>query len=275
MQKTKIGLALGAGGARGLAHIKILEAFDEIDIKPSIISGSSIGAIIGAAYASGLTAQEIRESVDDLLKKRDSKIWEFYKNSDVRLLLNLFDLDTKSGGFIKGDKFQKFFEKKIGKKNFDELIIPLKVVATEYWEKEQKIFKEGDLLHAIRASYSLPVLFTPQTIDDKLYIDGGMVNPLPYDMINSDCDITIAVDVSSKNTRNGDDVPPFYEILFSSFQIMQNSIMNEKLKISEPDHMIRPEIEGVKMLEFSRASEIYEQAEPAKQNLIRILKTLQ
>lgn len=263
----KVGLALGAGGARGLAHVKILEAFDELGITPSIISGSSIGAIIGAAYASGLSAKEILLKVESLIKSRESKAWEFYKNSEIKLLLNIVDIELNSGGFIKGEKFRKFMSAEIKSSTFEELKIPLKIVATDYWNKKIKVFKKGELIPAITASYSLPGLFAPAKIGNNMYVDGGMVNPLPYDLIKNECDITVAVDVSASKTSNGRGKPPFYEIVFSAFQIMQNSIMDEKLKRALPDIHIRTNIKDVRMLDFAKYEEILRQSELAKQEL--------
>ena len=268
----KIGLALGAGGARGLAHIKILEAFDELGIRPSIISGSSIGAIIGAAYASGLSAKEISSKVEKLIKSRKSKAWEFYKNSEIKMLFNLVDLELNSGGFIKGEKFRKFLKSEIKPANFEELEIPLKVVATNYNKKTQKVFQKGELLPAVTASYSLPGLFVPTKIGRHSYVDGGMVNPLPFDLLKDECDIIIAIDVSANNPSSGNGKPPFYEIVFTAFQIMQTSIMNEKLNKSIPDFHIKTEIKDVRMLDFAKFDEILRQAEQSKTELLGILK---
>lgn len=271
---VKIGLALGAGGARGLAHIKILEAFDELNIKPSIISGSSIGAIIGAAYASGMTAKEIKLKVDALINTRESKAWEFYKNSDIKLLFNFIDFNMNGGGIIKGDKFKKFMENEIKVDTFEDLQIPLKIVATHYWKKSQRIFTNGNLIPAITASYSLPGLFSPTVINNELYFDGGMVNPVPFDIINENCDYVIAVDVSANKFPKSKKIPSFYENIFSAFQIMQNSILSEKLSNSKPDLLIKIKVKNVRMLDFTKTAEIFEQAEEAKKELKIKLKKM-
>ena len=105
----KIGLALGAGGARGLAFIVILEAFEELGIKPSIISGASIGAIVGAAYAAGLDTKQMRAAVDELVETKNGRFWEIYKKSDLIKLLEFIDPNTKSGGILKGEKIINYF----------------------------------------------------------------------------------------------------------------------------------------------------------------------
>ena len=273
----KIGLALSAGGARGLSQIVILEAFEELGIKPHIISGSSIGAVIGTAFAAGMTTNEMKDSVREIILKDRQKSNELFKGFDMVKILNIVDLTVNSGGLIKGEKFTNFIEQKINKKSFDELNIPIKIVATEYWERKEIVFNSGNLLKAIKASYSLPALFTPAKIGDKLYLDGGLVNPLPYDVLSNECDVLIGIDVLAKHSLNGDDAPSSLDTLFTSFQIMQNSIMNEKLKLSAPDILIRTDIKGVRLFEFNKAEDIWEQSVKYKNELksllIKYLKT--
>ena len=235
----KIGLTLGAGGARGLSFIVILEAFEELGIKPSIISGASIGAIVGSAYAAGLSTKEMREAVNELVVPKNAKFWEIYKRSDIMKLLEFIDPNTKSGGILKGEKIIKYFKSHIEPKKFEELKIPLKIVATNFWDKKQEILSKGDLFSAVKASYSLPGIFTPVERNGKILIDGGMVNPLPYDIISNKCDLLVAIDVSAKPSKKDSDMPPAHEVLFSAFQIMQNSILSAKLSRSKPDILIK------------------------------------
>ena len=270
----KIGLALGAGGARGLSHIVFLEAFDELGIKPSIISGTSIGAIIGAVYASGIPAKEIKDAVNEIILQSSKKFWEIHKRSDILKMINFIDPEIKPGGIIKGEKFVKFLQDQIKTDKFNELKIPMKVVATDFRTNEEVILSKGNLMQAVRASYSLPGLFVPVELNGKLLIDGGMVNPLPYDIIKDDCDITIAIDVSAKKNRNEKKLPPSYEVLFSAFQIMQNSIVTEKLKLSQPDILINTDIRNIKVHEFTKLASIYEQSQKSKEELKRKIAKL-
>jgi len=267
----KIGLALGAGGARGLAHIVFLEAFEELGIKPSVISGSSIGAIIGAAYSAGISANEMKAFIDELIFSKKVKFWEVHKKSDILKMFNFIDPQYKAGGMIKGEKFLKFFYEKIKVDHFEELKIPFKIVTTDYWNKAEVIFEAGELLQAIRASYSLPGLFTPVEIDGKLLMDGGMVNPLPYDILKDETDITVAIDVSANKVIEDDFIPPAYDVLFSAFQIMQNSIVREKQKLSTPDILIETNIKNVRIHEFAKVKDIFEQTLPLKEKLKREL----
>lgn len=267
----KIGLALGSGGARGLSHILMFEVFEELGIMPSIISGSSIGAIMGAIFASGTPSKEIREVVDDLIFHKNSRFWQIHKKSDYTKMLSFIDFGLKPGGIIKGEKFLKILKEKIKVSTFEELKIPLRIVATDYWEHKEVVLRKGDIHKAVIASFSLPGLFPPVRIKNKLLFDGGMVNPLPYDKIQDECDLTIAIDVSAKKDKQTKSSPPSYEVLFSAFQIMQNSIVGEKLKRKKPDILINTEILNVRVHEFMKVKSIYSQAEKAKDKLKHIL----
>ncbi len=271
----KIGLSLGSGGARGLAHIVILEAFDELGIKPSIISGTSVGAIIGAVYAAGKSAVEIKEAFTNNVLNKSGRFTEFLNKSRFIRAIDFVDLEFKNGGLIKGDKFLKLLSEEIAIKDFSELNIPLKVATTNFLTKEQSVFDEGKLLPAVKASYSLPGLLAPVKINNNYYVDGGMVNPLPWDIIANDCDIIVAIDVlSNSKTKSIIEMPPAYDVFFSSFQIMQHSIVNEKLKISSPDILIQTDIKDVRLLDFLKADIIFEQSEKYKLELIKQLQKL-
>lgn len=268
----KIGLTLGAGGARGLAHISFLEVFEEFGIKPSIISGASIGAIIGAVYASGVSASELKASVDEIVFRKSGKFWEIHKRSDLINVLNFVDPVMKQGGIIKGEKFVNFLGEKLKISNFSELKIPLKIVATDFLKNSERVFSTGNLLQSIRASFALPGLFSPVTVNGHYYIDGGVSNPLPYDIIANECDLIIAIDVSSNKSVRFNEIPPAYEILFAGYSMQQRAIIREKLKRLKPDIYIDTDISNVRVHEFNKAHEIYSQVERLKNKLRRKLE---
>jgi len=270
----RVGIALGAGGARGLAHIVVLEALEELGIVPAVISGTSIGAVVAAALAAGLSTSDMRRAVDELRASRSARIWNFHDNPDFQLALAVIDPTRETGGLIKGEKFLRFVERTIGVTRFDELKIPLRIVATDYWRKEEVILKDGDLLAALRASYSMPGLFTPVTIDGRKLVDGGLENPLPFDVLRGECDITVAIDVSANLTAEHAETPRAYDILFFAYQIMQNSIVREKLLHARPDILIKTNIRDVRSLEFNKLQSIYDQAVSAKEELKRRLSSV-
>lgn len=269
-----IGIAFGAGGARGIAHLLMIEALDELGVKPSIISGSSIGAVVGAFYAAGFSGKEMREILDQLINPKSDSVFDFLLKSDIVKMFTMFDPQFIRSGFIKGEKFQNYMKSHLQVSRFEELKIPLKIIATDYWKKEAIIFEKGDLILPIKASYSLPGLFTPVKIKNKILIDGGAVNPLPFDLIMDKCDITIAIDVTAFKAQNESEIPPTFDSVFTTYQTMQNSIIKERLKFLKPDIYIRPEIYDVRVFDFIKADTIFKQAQPAKEELKKQLDVL-
>jgi NTE family protein len=240
MKKKRIGLALGGGGAKGFCHIAFLKALDEMGLKPVVIAGTSIGAIVGAFYAAGVSAAEM----EDVLRKVRIK--------DVNRMV-----DFSGSLTLKGKGFERFLYRLLPVRSFEELKIPLKVVATDFWRRREVIFERGELIPAIRASMSIPGLIKPVKIGDTVLVDGGAVNPVPYDTIRDECDILIAINVSgSKTSLRQDNMPSLMESIMSTFQIMQTSIVEHKLRISPPDIYIKPELKNIKALEFYRYAEI-------------------
>ena len=271
VDSKSIGIAFGAGGARGIAHLLMIEALDELGVKPSIISGSSIGAVVGAFYAAGFTAKEMKEILDQLINPKSDSVFDFLLKSDIVKMFTMFDPQFIRSGFIKGEKFQNYMKSHLQVSRFEELKIPLKIVATDYWKKEAVVFEKGDLIQPIKASYSLPGLFTPVKIKNRILIDGGAVNPLPFDLIMNKCDITIAIDVTAFKAQNESEIPPTFDSVFTTYQTMQNSIIKERLKFLRPDIYIRPEIFDVRVFDFVKADLIFKQAQTAKEELKRQL----
>lgn len=162
-----------------------------------------------------------------------------------------------ASSFLKGKGVERFFQKHIPVKRFKDLQIPLRVVATDFWRRREVVFTSGELIPAIRASMSIPGLFKPVKDGSTVLVDGGAVNPLPYDILRKECDILVAIDVSGAKTPPGrDQIPSFVESVMSSFQIMQRSIVEHKMRISKPDIYIKPELKNIRVLEFYRYAEI-------------------
>ena len=264
----KIGIALGAGGARGLAHVLMLETLDELGLKPACVSGASVGAIAGVLYCSGLTGKELRESLSVLMVSERNSI----KNVLNFKWLDFIAPQFEGTGLIKSENFIKFLFKSITARTFEELDIPLSVVAANFWTREEVVIKKGDLVSSIQASMSLPGVFAPVLINGNVLIDGGAVNPVPFDILPNDCDLTIAIDVIGHRTAGPDLMPSKTEAVFNTFQIMEKSITREKLRVSRPDIYIAPDISDVRVLEFHKAEHIFRQAQPAKDRLKRELE---
>ena len=262
----KIGLALGGGGAKGFAHIPILEVFDELGIKPYCITGTSIGANLGALYASGHTAKDIAEMFHKLIVPPNAKLKDLIHKKDVLKIFELLDphISLKPQGLLKGEKLLEFLYSQMKVSTFEELGISLKVVATDFWRREQVVFGSGDLMPALRASMALPYIFTPVEQDDRVLVDGGLVNNVPHDLLDRECDVRIAVDIMGTDTTPPTKTPSFRDAVFHTYQVMMNAMAEEKRANHPVDIYVRPPLVDVEILDFHKPWEIYEQGLAAK-----------
>ncbi|MBM9538726.1 patatin-like phospholipase family protein [Desulfobulbus alkaliphilus] len=268
----EIGLALGSGGASGLAHIAILRVFDEMDIRPARISGTSIGAVIGALYAAGLSADEIEAIFRDFAGSKLDALTGILR-SDLKLY-DVLAVNLDDGGLIDPTAFLKFLAGHVEATRFEDLHIPLAVVATDFWSGESVIIDEGDLFAAVHASMAVPGLFDPVIRGDLLLVDGGTSRPLPFDLLFSDTDRVVAIDVSG-NRRPSDDNTGITDLLFKTFELMQQSLIREMILRQEPDLYIQLDISDVRLLEFHRLDTILEQARPGAEHLREQLRKWQ
>jgi NTE family protein len=272
--RGKIGLALGGGGARGLAHVPMLEVLDELELRPDYIAGTSIGAVMGVLYASGMTGRQIHALIDRLTVSDDESWLGSLFDEDIGRWWDWIDLRLGRGGLVDSDRFMAFLAEQIGVARFDQLQIPLEVVATEFWDRRQVVFERGELAPAIQASIAIPGLFNPVRHDGRVLVDGGLVNPVPFDLLLEKCDTVIAIDVLGERTPTPDKTPGYFENLFNTIQISQTAILREKMRRQPPDIYIRPELEDIRVLEFNRVDEIYAQAAPARDRLRKALRAL-
>lgn len=273
--KPRLGVALGGGGARGLAHVSILEALDELDLKPYRISGTSIGAVIGAAYASGLPALEIRGQISRMsFPKEGRRVRDLLKKKDLLKWWDFVNLDYSGRGLISVGKFLAGLEERIKVSRIEDLKIPLKIVAADYWSREEVVMESGPLIPAVQASMALPGIFRPVEIDGRVLVDGGAVNPVPFNLLVAECDIVLAVDVIGKREQKEARVPNMLDAVFNTIQILEKSVIREQLRQHPPTLYVEPDIQGVRVLDFHRAEQVFEQAEPSKQWLKEKLEGL-
>jgi NTE family protein len=269
--QPKIGIALGAGGAKGIAHIPMLEALDELGVRPHRIAGSSIGAVIGAMYAAGLSGVEIKDKVARLAITKSDSVREVLSAGKIGKWMAMIDPDFGQGGVLDGDAILSGLRDDRICATFEELAIPLRVVATDFWERRAVVLGSGPLKPAVQASMALPGLFAPVELDGRVLIDGGTVDPVPYDLLFDSCDLVIAVDINRDRSEDPGSMPGYFDTVFGSIQILQQAIVERQLEIRAPDIYIKPDLEGFRTLEFYRADEIYQQAQPAKEELKRRL----
>lgn len=272
-----IALALGGGGARGLAHILVLEVLDEMGLKPRMIAGTSIGALVGAAYALGMPAYRLRAIMEEALSSRFDLIRQAFaaRSQPAQHFLRVLPLRTS---LLSPEQLLRRLVPELDGRTFADLAIPLKVVATDILAHEAIVIEEGPLSRAVAASIAIPLVFTPISEGSRLLVDGGLVNPLPFDLL-TDADITIAIDVSGAS-RPADmgAHPPALDVLFRSIQIMEKAITHQKLQRMRPDIYLDVELDDFSAVEFWRAREIIEAAAPLKERfrrkLSRVLEAL-
>lgn len=263
----RVGIALGAGGANGLAHIAMLEVLDELDIRPHRIAGASIGAVIGAMYASGMPASEIKDLANGAFTTPESGDLQGLVSDQVMEWLDFIELELGNGGLLDSQKILSHFYRSIDVEAFSDLEIPLDIVAGDLWKKEQVVLNSGPLLPAIQASMAIPGVFEPVMLGNRVLIDGGTVNPVPWDLLFEDCDIVIGIDVSGIRSRPESNEHSYFEILFNSIKVMQKAIIDEKVRHRRPDILIAPEVKDVRALEFYAANKVFEQSNSAKERL--------
>lgn len=259
MSEPTIGLALGGGGARGLAHIAFVEALDRLGVRPKRIAGTSLGAIVGCLYASGMSGPEIRAEVRQLAAAE--RIRDIFPSRSGRRLLDLVRLERAKGGVFSGGHFLQHVVEAVEARTFEQLAIPLQVVAADFWSREEVILDSGDLMPALQASMALPAIFRPVQLGGRVLVDGGAVNPVPFDLLQDDCDIVVAVNVVGRRSRRQGGIPSYTQQVFNTFQIMQMSIVREKLARRPPTIYLEPDLVDIRMLQFYRVDDILAQAE--------------
>lgn len=261
------GIAFGGGGARGLAHIHVIEALDELGIRPVAIAGSSIGAIMGAGMASGMTGKDIHDYARSILGRRAevaSRMWRARPGTIA---------EAMQGGIrvsqFNVERILKAFLPEAIPETFAALEIPLKVTATDYFGHKLAVFEDGDLHSALAASAAIPAVFRPVMRDGRLLIDGGMYNPVPFDLIENDADIIIAVDVVGAPEEVDRKRPTSIDLMFGATQLMMQSITAHKLKQCPPDILVRPSVSKYRVLDFLKIEALMSETAGIKDQLKR------
>lgn len=220
-KKPVIALVLGSGGARGYAHIGVIEVLEQHGIKPDFIVGTSAGSIVGSIYASGKSPEQLRQIALNM------------KVGDVR------DFKIGMKGFFDGQKVEDYVNKQIDQMPLEKMKIPMYVVATELQNGEKTIFNYGNTGQAVRASVSIPSMFIPTKIKGKEYVDGGLVSPVPVNIAKElGADIVIAVDILAQPVNT--ETTNVWGLFNQNINIMQNRLAAEELK--NADIVIQPDL---------------------------------
>ena len=272
-RRETFALALGGGGARGLAHIAVIEALDELGIRPVAIAGTSIGAAIGAAYASGMTGKAMHKAVIGFAHQRAETIGRLI-GARATGIRSLFSAPFGNAMLLDAEKLCAAFLPPEVPEEFSGLSIPLTVVATDFYERCAVPFHSGALRPAIAASMAVPGLLRPVAVRGRVLVDGGAVEPLPFECLRDRADLILAVDVSGGAKSPQGEIPDAWECLFTTLQIMGRTILNEKLRHGTPDIIVRPNVGTFRMLDFFRATAILRAAEPIKEEVKEKLAAL-
>jgi len=265
-------VAFGGGGARGLAHIHVIEALDELGIRPVAIAGSSIGAIMGAAMAAGMSGREIHDYARNVLGRHSevaTRVWRARPGTlsemmEAGIKVSQFNVERLLRAFLP-DQIPVCFEK---------LSIPLAVTATDYYRHELTVFREGDLLSALAASAAIPAVFAPVRRDGRLLIDGGIYNPVPFDLVEYAAEFVIAVDVVGVPEENANGKLGSIDLMFGATQLMMQSITAGKLEHSQPDILLRPPVSRFRALDFLKIDAVMAETAVVKDELKRAVEAL-
>jgi NTE family protein len=251
----------------------VLEALDELGVKPAAVAGTSVGALIGAAYAAGMPGKEIRRFVVTLAHNR-GEVWRRLIATRASTFANLFNIGFGSATLVDAEKFCEQFLPSEVPEDFGALAIPLTIIATDLYRRQQVAFSSGPLKPAVAASIALPTVMRPVMIEDRVLIDGGATNPLPFDALRGRADVVVAVDISGEPTDERRDIPNPWECLLNTVLVMGNAITAEKVKHGAPDLIVRPKVGTFRGTDFLQASAILRASEPVKAELKEKLEAL-
>ncbi len=249
-------VVFGSGGARGWAHVGVLKAFRELGFKPDIVAGSSIGAVAAAVYAV--------DALDDLLKFSEDFDW--FKATQL-----FIEFGIHRGGLTEGRKVTDFLESIIKVENIEDMSIPFGAVATDLLTSEVVLFKSGPLIHALRSSISVPGIFTPVRSGTRFLVDGGLVNPLPMNVVREmGATHVVAVNVNNNLKTASREVTPeptkrrkhedsldmnLFDVFTRSLRIAEDKITIECIRNDPPDVLIEPAVGDISTMDFSRSAD--------------------
>lgn len=256
----KVGLALGGGGARGLAHIGILKVFQEEHIPVNAIAGASVGALIGALYSAGVPTSRLETMARDI---GWNALTNYSRVSFLRLLVTQKLLST--------DRMESYLQERMGDVRFDELKIPFSCVATDLQTGERVIFREGKVALAARASATIPGLFEPVVFRHRYLVDGGLVGNIPTDLAKAmGAELVVAVDISSDFSK----FDPKNVLSTVSQAILIQSALLSQSAVKEADWVIRPAMQEISPIDLTKSEECMDAGTLAARRAVPGLKQM-
>lgn len=283
-KRLKIGLALGGGGARGLAHIGVIKTLEKERIPIDIITGTSMGAIIGGVYALNKDTEEIKKIADKYAEimhafnlnlnfsqeERKEKPLFLKRIADLLKKGYILNQELRNKYLNEGEELKKILRELVGDRTFAEVKIPFAVVATDLIKGEKIILQDGELFNALLASASIPGIFPPISLNRKILVDGGIVEVVPIETARTlGADFVIAVSVSS-SLKKKYEFNNAVEILFRSDEITSNYL--RRLQLSFADVVITPKVGRFHWSDFSKPEQCIREGEIAAQSSILEIK---
>lgn len=251
--RMKIGLALGSGGARGFAHAGVIKVLEEEHIPIHMIAGSSIGALVGALYASGISTERL------------------YRLASVFRRNDYIDWTVPKMGLIAGNDIKQFISVMTKQQRIEDAHIPLAIVATDLQKGEKVVFRSGSIADAVRASISIPGIFVPERWNGRLLVDGGVIDRVPATVVRDmGADVVIAVDVASVKTNGA--ITSIVDVILQSLDIIQAELASHR--IAQADIVIRPPLERYSSYAFTHAKEMIRIGEEAARQQLPIIRQL-
>ncbi|QCX32232.1 patatin family protein [Caloramator sp. E03] len=250
-ERLKVGLALGSGASRGLAHIGVIETLLKYGITIDMVSGSSIGALIGSLYCCDIDFKYVKALFKQLPKKA------------------YLDVSVPRLGFIKGERIESILKLITKDCDFKDLKTPLSVVATDLKNKKEVIFTEGKVYEAVRASISVPGVFVPYFKDDMILVDGGVIERVPAKAVRKmGADIIIGVDVGFNLTSSN--CKSIFDVLYESIDLMERELF--LMKKQDADIMIRVDLNDIDPTRFDLVDVCVEKGIAATLDVIETIK---
>ena len=258
----RLGLALGGGAARGLAHIPVLEAVEELGLRPVGIAGTSIGAMIGAAYAAEGDAEALRAHTLDFFANRARAVMRLAGTRQG----GVFRHGLIGGATFDAEKLMRA-AMPVLPENFERLALPFAAIAADYYTREAVVLREGPLLSAVAASAAVPGLVRPVLREGRVLVDGCLIDPLPFTSVPGAPDLVLACDVTGAPAGAAPTIPQTLPTLFAAGQIMMGTLIRMRLERERPDILVSPDLTGFRAMDFLKARQILDAAAPIKETV--------
>ncbi len=260
MRPPRVGLALGGGAARGFAHIGVIQVLEREGLRPDMVAGTSAGSLVAVLHASGMNGAELEQAALEM----------------EEVTITDWTLPIFNRGLLRGEALARFVNRKVNNRLLQDMAMPVGVLATDLASGRGVLFQRGDAGTAVRASSSVPGVFTPVSIQGRDYVDGGLVAPVPVDQVRGmGAELVLAVDISSApEDASGNDA---LRVLLRTFTIMGQSI--NRLALERADVVVRPALAGVGSADFAArrraiaaGREAMNQALPALRSQLQALR---